>query len=219
MTSFDKTDVNCPVCDTRFEIPILTSTNTFGGQTTDFHARAAGADPLQFMIGTCPTCGYSDFSGKLMEPIEVSDIVKEKVREELTPLINGKKPDPATSFEFAAKIAHWQHQPSINIGLLYLQAAWCCQEYGNNPNEATYRLTAIDVFKKALSEDKLTTERRLNTIYLIGELYRRVNNLEKAAEWFNQAIQECNKTDEPHAAKIKKIAIQQRDNPKEIFGE
>ena len=59
MTTLQQIELRCPICDTRFRSQAVVSTNSFGGKRTDFHERAAGTQPLPYLIHTCVKCGYS----------------------------------------------------------------------------------------------------------------------------------------------------------------
>ena len=41
---------HCPICDHCFDSQAVVSTNSFGGKRTDFHERAAGTQPLPYLI-------------------------------------------------------------------------------------------------------------------------------------------------------------------------
>ena len=59
MTTLQQIDLQCPICENRFRSQAVVSTNSFGGKRTDFHERAAGTQPLPYLIHTCSRCGYS----------------------------------------------------------------------------------------------------------------------------------------------------------------
>ena len=45
MTTLKHIELTCPICHHRFDSQAVLSTNSFGGKRTDFHERAAGAQP------------------------------------------------------------------------------------------------------------------------------------------------------------------------------
>ena len=53
MTTLQQIELQCPVCETRFRSQAVVSTNSFGGKRTDFHERAAGTQPLPYLVHTC----------------------------------------------------------------------------------------------------------------------------------------------------------------------
>src|SRR4030088_3097501 len=59
MTTLRQIELRCPVCDNEFKSQSVVSTNAFGGKRTDFHERAAGTQPLAYLIHMRSECGYS----------------------------------------------------------------------------------------------------------------------------------------------------------------
>ena len=59
MTTLQQIELQCPICETRFRSQAVVSTNSFGGKRTDFHERAAGTQPLPYLIHMCNRCGFS----------------------------------------------------------------------------------------------------------------------------------------------------------------
>src|SRR5206468_7766995 len=85
MTTLQQIELQCPICETRFRSQTVVSTNSFGGKRTDFHERAAGTQPLPFLIHTCNRCGFSGSERDFTEDVEVSPVLKERVWNELAP--------------------------------------------------------------------------------------------------------------------------------------
>src|SRR3954469_19555589 len=83
MTTLQQVELQCPICETRFRSQTVVSTNSFGGKRTDFHERAAGTQPLPYLIHTCNRCGYSGSDRDFTDETEVSPVLKERVWNEL----------------------------------------------------------------------------------------------------------------------------------------
>lgn len=213
MTSFLTTMEPCPCCGIQVSIKLLTSTNTFGGQTTDFRSMAAGADPLQFMVNMCPECGFASM-GDFKEPT-IAEGVCRQIQQDLTPLAMVAKDDISMQYAFCAKIAEWRGDSASVIAGYYLRAAWCCDAYNLRDHENEYRLLAADYFQQALQELDDKPMPTLNTMYLIGEMYRRVDDVELAGIWFNAVIEAAAEINIPQAQVILELAVQQRDYPRD----
>lgn len=213
MTTFHETEFNCPVCDTAFMGKVLTSTNTFGPRTTDFHQHAVGFQPLPLLINICPNCGYSGFSSDFDQPA-LDPELKQRVWEELSPIVQNNPVDEAAGYAFRARIAEWRGEGVMAVANLYLQAAWCCSDIGNEEDIDDYRLAAIDYFKAALDAE-VTGDQTPVIAYLVGELYRRAGLSWEAHEWFNRVIEQA----EVDSAwqDMADLARQQRDDPQEYF--
>jgi hypothetical protein len=215
VTTFIRQNVNCPNCDETIEITVLTSTNTFGGQSTDFHSHAAGFSPLPLAINTCPHCAYSGFVSDFTEPIPLSAALKEKIAQELTPLLGRDGVAASDSYAFTAKLAEWRGASARTIADIYVRAAWCCVDTGNTVDEPTYRKRAIEYFLKAMADGEIKDDEQPAITYLIGEFYRRIGETDKARDWFNKVIDRAQS--DQSWKQMALFATQQRDNPKEKF--
>jgi uncharacterized protein (DUF2225 family) len=67
MTTLPQIDLSCPACGNSFQSQAVVSTNAFGGKRTDLHERAAGTQPLAYLVHMCRECGSlgteRDFTG------------------------------------------------------------------------------------------------------------------------------------------------------------
>ena len=88
MTTLQQIELRCPICDTRFRSQEVVSTNSFGGKRTDFHERAAGTQPLPFLVHMCNRCGYSGAERDFTEEADVTPVLREHVWNELAPQIS-----------------------------------------------------------------------------------------------------------------------------------
>ena len=216
MTTLRQIELRCPVCDNEFKSQSVVSTNAFGGKRTDFHERAAGTQPLAYLIHMCSGCGYSGGEADFTAPTDVSPVLKQHVLTELAPLrpslVSGSE-----KYEAAAKVAQWQGLDSRHVADLLLRAAWCCVDEGDVEAERYYRRLAAWKFEEALaSYDTVPREERAILTYLVGELWRRVGDLKNAASWFD--VVEGEITDPQNQQWVIDAAEQQRLNPREWFG-
>lgn len=121
MTTLRQIELRCPVCDNEFKSQSVVSTNAFGGKRTDFHERAAGTQPLAYLIHMCSECGYSggemDFTGIA----DVGPVLKQHVLMELTPP-HSSSTCGSEKYEAAAKVAQWQGMDSRYVADLLLRA-------------------------------------------------------------------------------------------------
>ncbi len=102
MTTLQLIELRCPICDTRFKSQQVISTNSFGGKRTDFHERAAGTQPLPYLIHMCSRCGYSGAERDFTEEAEVSPGLREHVWNELAPQISSMARQEALSATFTS---------------------------------------------------------------------------------------------------------------------
>lgn len=217
MTTLKHIELTCPICSNRFNSQAVLSTNSFGGKRTDFHERAAGAQPLPYFIHLCSRCGYAGSERDFSDEADVSPILKEHVWDELAPrLCSGVLPG-SEKYEFAAKVAIWQGCEPRRVADLQLRAAWCCVDEGDIEAERYFRRLAAWSFERALaSYDGVERDERAVLTYLVGELWRRVGDTAKACEWFDKVEGEI--TSSQTQQWIVDAARQQRDCPREWFG-
>lgn len=217
MTSLQQIELQCPVCETRFRSQAVASTNSFGGKHTDFHERAAGIQPLPYLVHTCTRCGYTGAERDYTEDAEVTPVLREHVWSELAPII-GKSPlTGSEKYEAAAKVAEWQGLEPRHVADLLLRASWCCVDEGDVEAERFFRRKAAWDFTKALENwDGVACEERAVLTYLVGELWRRVGDIGTARGWFDRVPAEV--VDTATQQWVLDAARQQRDAPREWFG-
>ncbi len=216
MTTLRQIELCCPVCDNEFKSQSVVSTNAFGGKRTDFHERAAGTQPLAYLIHMCSECGYSGGEADFRGAADVSPVLKQHVLQELArsrpAMICGSE-----KYEAAAKVAQWQELDPRHIADLLLRAAWCCVDEGDVEAERYFRRHAAWMFEEALeSYDAVPRDERAILTYLVGELWRRIGDTKKATHWFESVAEEV--TDAEGQQWVVDAADQQRLNPREWFG-
>ncbi len=216
MTTLQQIELRCPVCDTRFRSQAVVSTNSFGGKRTDFHERAAGTQPLPFLVHTCNRCGYSGAERDFSDEAEVSPMLKEHVWNELAPGLNSAL-SGSEKYEAAAKVAEWQSMEPRHVADLLLRAAWCCVDEGDIEAERFFRRKAAWMFERSLeSFDGVARDERAVLTYLVGELWRRVGDQSVANGWFERVSGEV--VDSQSQQWVIDAARQQRECPREWFG-
>jgi uncharacterized protein len=216
MTKLCQIQLSCPICSNEFISQAVLSTNSFGGRETDFRERAAGEQPLPYLIHMCSKCGYTGSDSDFGEEVDVSPMVKEHVWDELAPKVPDGPMTGSDKYEFAAKVATWQGAGARGIAALLLRAAWCCVDEDDVEAERYFRREAAWMFERALaSYDGVPRDDRAAMTYLVGELWRRIGDLRQARKWFDLVPAEITR---PHDQRwIVQAATQQRDNPKEWF--
>jgi uncharacterized protein (DUF2225 family) len=217
MTTLQHIELHCPICENRFRSQAVVSTNSFGGKRTDFHERAAGTQPLPFLVHMCNRCGYTGAERDFTEEAEVSPVLREHVWNELAPCMTVTSVTGSEKYEAAAKVAEWQGMEPRHIADLLLRASWCCVDEGDIEAERFFRRKAAWMFERALeSYDGVAREERAVLTYLVGELWRRVGDARLARTWFNRVETEVN--DSATQQWVIDAARQQRDCPREWFG-
>ncbi len=136
-TSSKSVDAECPVCSNQFSASILMSTNNFGGFDSDLCQNARGSSPLMTRIWGCPACNFCGYSDDFEE--KLTDARKAELKNWLDKdiKVDDKKPGnnydvipPQTRYEVAARIGELSKKTALEIGRLYLNAAWACRHLG-----------------------------------------------------------------------------------------
>ena len=217
MTTLQQIELRCPVCDTCFKSQQVTSTNSFGGKRTDFHERAAGTQPLPYLVHMCCRCGYSGSDRDFAEETDLTQGLREHVWNELAPQVSIVAVLGSEKYEAAAKVAEWQGLETRHVADLLLRAAWCCVDENDSEAERFFRRKAARKFEEALSSfDGVAHDERAVLTYLVGELWRRVGDVGQADEWLRRVEMEV--TDPTTQQWVIVAAQQQRDCPREWFG-
>ena len=218
MTTLQQIELRCPICDTRFRSQRSVSTNSFGGKRTDFHERAAGTQPLPFLIHMCNRCGYSGAERDFTEEADVS------------PVLQGARVERARAADLDAAPCRarrstkrrrrwrsgrgWSRATSPTCCCARPGAAWTKADI---EAERFFRRKAAWKFEEALASfDGVAREERAVLTYLVGELWRRVGDTTQATTWFDRVPGEI--TDAQTQQWVLDAARQQRDCPREWFG-
>ena len=193
--------------------PSWISTNK-GPISTDFYQSSIGAQPIEFEIHTCIFCGYSGYSEDF-ERKKIDKALKALIEERIGSYICRKGVNPEKKYEYAAWIGEAWGKGSLDIGRLYLKAAWCSARgyrHGKKRKERYYRRKAIEYFQIAWQGKEIPQDIEGIFLYLIGEIFRRVGDSQKAVLWFDYVIKALEETLE--RAWLVDLAIQQRTTPK-----
>lgn len=198
----------CPNCQNAIDTDALMSTNYYG-LTTDLHRLTSGANPLTFLIHSCQSCGFTGGESEFQGAVDPN--VAAQIQDFIYPHIHDEQLSADSRWEFAAKISEWRQQHPEKVAQLYLNAAWCSTD---SDKEHYYRRRAADWLEQAID---IGVKNRLTITYLIGELYRRVGEIDISHYWFDVAIAEAKNDIDENATRIKELAIQQKTNPQDMI--
>jgi uncharacterized protein (DUF2225 family) len=159
---------------------------THEGQDSDFLPHFVGDNPLPYYLAKCPHCSFiaypDDFSQENRQNITITSLQIKKILS--LPLLK-KLPDGASDFFIAGKIYEELKKNPYFTGNLYLRGGWCCRLVENRKAEIEFQQLAIRFFKLSLEKSTISNpDSVLVVTYLIGELYRRLEDRKQAREWF-----------------------------------
>ncbi|MCD1295394.1 DUF2225 domain-containing protein [Methanocella sp. CWC-04] len=214
MTTLQSYRLTCPLCGNMFETELITSTNSFGRFHSDFYREASGKQPICYFVHTCTNCGYTGYDGDF-QPQDFSTEFRHLVSENITPEVKDKKINIHGNFYLAALCAEWRGASPQSLGRIYHMGAWCERVRGEKEKEKFFLGKAAEYFEKALDAKEPSKESRAIFVYLIGDIHRRLGNLEKANQWYakvEQTVKEYGGDD-----KIVEYAKRQISEPVDIF--
>ncbi len=185
MTKYKEDDYICPTCSNEFSAKSVVSLS-HRGQDSDFFPHYVGDNPLPYFLITCDKCTYTaypeDFDVAKKEETSVTmTFIKRIVAKPLAK----KLPEIALRFYLAANIYEETHRNPYHIANLYLRGSWGCRVEEARKAEIELQQLAIKFFKQALSRSTLENPDNEPVVtYLIGELYRRLEDRKSARDWF-----------------------------------
>lgn len=212
--------IKCPVCKKETEIPYPRKGSFRSNKTdTDFMKYYEGLDLSFYSISYCSECGYAALSSSF-------DDITENQRELIIEKISSKWSDDLTKEEYTIDDAIKLHKLALlnamvkeaksgEKALLCLRLSWLYRLKGDKENESRFQKSAVMSFESAYQTETLPIGGldKWHLLYLIGELYRRLGNMEKANIYFGQVL---SSTSVPY--KLKEMVRDMRELIKEAEG-
>jgi uncharacterized protein (DUF2225 family) len=188
MTTIQPYGFTCPQCGNHFESQIVISTNSMGRLHSDLYREASGAQPVCYFVHTCPGCGYTGYEGDF-QPQEFGPLFKGLLAQSVTPEVEDRKIDTNGNFYLAALCAEWRGAPPSVLARIYHMGAWCCRMRGDGEKEKFYLGKAAEFFEVALAKAGAPEENVAMFTYLLGDIYRRLGEAEKAKSYYGRVEQ------------------------------
>jgi uncharacterized protein (DUF2225 family) len=212
--TYDK-HITCPVCNSNVSVKAVKSKYIrVDSRDSDFMIRyKEEPNPMFYDIWLCDNCGYAAMSSKFEN---VSDTQIKRIKEEISgKWCNGRN----YSFPYTVDTAIELHKLALvssivkedkdsEKGYLCLKLAWLYRIKGDIDEENSFLKRALVLLLKAYENEKLPVIGLdgPNLMYLIGELYRRLDDNANALRWFGMVLANRDAT-----AKIKDMAREQKD--------
>ncbi|WP_341876795.1 DUF2225 domain-containing protein [Defluviitalea saccharophila] len=191
---YEKT-VECPVCGNTFTvIAVKQKAYVVESRDTDFCVRYKEINPLLYDVWICQLCGYAaqkstfpDISFKRAKLIQ-EYITPKWVARESEKIIDYDK--AISRFKLALISAQISKAKASEVAGLCLKIAWTYRFMGETEKEKNFLTNALDKYLEAYAKERFPLENmdEPTVTYLIGELYRRLGNLEEAATWYSKVI-------------------------------
>ncbi len=184
-TRFHEKGFHCPVCAREFQAMTVEAVS-HQGQDSDFFPHYIGEDPLPYFLVQCPECQYCAYPDDFGGP----DFAKHPISQSLIRSVLGqplarKLPQHAQRYYLAAKLYEVQKRNPYYIGNLYLRGSWVCRREDDRKSEIELQQLAVKFLRQAVELSTVVNPDNLPVVtYLVGELYRRLEDKALAREWF-----------------------------------
>lgn len=182
---------------------------------TDFAPDKDKADQLFPKLFSCRHCGFIVCFSEI-STLKLFDSCKNEVIVEAGNTSGLQEYPLLNKYVHRAKLLDIAGAKAIDIASTYLYAAWLCTYIGNVEKERSHRCETIKYIKIALEREVLQGEKAILT-YLVGELYRRIGELDNANLWFDQVEEEI--TDRDAQTWVVLLARLQKFNPQNVLPE
>jgi len=210
---FDK-KLTCPVCEKYISIRAvkMSGIRTIS-RDTDFMTYYRDPNPMFYDAWVCKFCGYAALSSKFALITEKqSKLIRNTISSKWK--FNKTYPDSYTA-DIALELHHLALlNTAVKMGkdsekaIICLKMAWLYRLKKDIENEKKYLFNAINGLKNAYEKEifPVIGMDEPTVIYLIGELYRRIDDNTNAIYWFGKAL--LNKNSKP---KIKEMVRVQKE--------
>lgn len=187
--------VECPVCGNNFKvIAVKQKGYVVSHRDSDFCIHYKDVNPLLYDVWICQLCGYASLKNTFSD---ISFKRAKLIKEYITPKWVARESEKVIDYENAIsrfKLALISAQISrakaSEIASICLKIAWIYRFMESPENEKQFIEHALDKYVEAYSNERFPWENTDETTaaYIIGELYRRIGNLEEAAKWLSKVI-------------------------------
>lgn len=201
--------VKCPICNNSFSSKkVRISACVVDKRDEDFCTHYKNCNPMHYEIFICPHCGYaaSENSFDNLTLIELN-----KIKELLSGKVVGRSfcnersiNDAIDSFKLALFIATSRGAKDSAVAGICLKLAWLYRELKDEEKEMVFLKYALENYGKAYDKEEppIGNLDEISIQYLLGELSRRLNKFTDAVFWFNKAVNNPQKLDNPRIEKM-----------------
>ena len=190
-----KRKFNCPVCSCDFESSYVRSSKTrLKRLDTDLKPIYEPVDPLYYDATVCPECGYAALGATFSSLL---DKQADEIKKRITPNYKPKEyslihtaSDAIERYQLALLNSVIKKGKDSEKAFICLKTAWIYRDENNTEKETLFLQSAVSGFVSAYENEEFPICGMDNPTltYLIGELYRRLGNYEKAIYFISRVI-------------------------------
>lgn len=169
----------------RFARPVKTDTDFCSYYERDEY------NPVLYFINVCPECGFS-FSDHTTPYFQLGahEQIEEKIGEKWVKhdfSSERTKKDAIETYKLAILSATLKGEKHLVLAGLCLRLAWIYRQLKENDLEKRFLQLALEEYKQSFSLGDHKEVPEISVIYLIGELYRRLDEYHEAIQYFSLA--------------------------------
>lgn len=214
-------EVSCAVCDTEFKTSkVRVSKCRVEKRDEDFCTYYEGENPIFYDVWVCPLCGYSAVENSFHE---LNEWQKDRVKK----YISAKWGKKSYGNERGIKEALECYKLALYCGQVIdikdsimasvcLRLSWLYRMQGDTAAERGFLEHSIGFYTEAYKKEPFPIGKmnEPTLMYLIGELYRRIDKYSEAVKWFNRVVKHPLRHEKPAIEKMARdqwhLASQQR---------
>lgn len=184
----------CPVCS---KPSAMTKVKSRGCKVlereSDFFVKYEDLNPLMYEVWVCENCGYAALQDKFEN---ISKIDSKAIAENISKKwkkrsYNGERSiDTAIeTFKLALLNLQVRKAKSSEIAKVCLRLAWLYR-LKKDENEKNFLKFALKGYNEAFEHENFPIDKfdEFTCMYMIGELNRRLGNIDEATKWFSRII-------------------------------
>jgi hypothetical protein len=169
-------------------------------------------NPVTYFYHLCPYCGFCASESYFKQKIANSELVM--MVKELGPLKENKLSSKLERAMICLEIMNasgFSSMSSFELACYWMEPYWWAE---NEDDIIKFGKVVINYLTKAFKENSVPEDQIHDFQYLMGEIYRRIGDTEKAHEFFDIVLSEL-KEDKNNPTY--KLAFQQKTAPEEDF--
>ncbi|HHU70198.1 MAG TPA: DUF2225 domain-containing protein [Thermoanaerobacterales bacterium] len=214
-------EVSCPVCNSKFKTSkVRLSQCRVERRDEDFCTYYEGENPLFYNVWVCPQCGYSALENSFYElnawqKANVGKHISTKWVKKSYGSKRGIK-EALECYKLALYCGQVIDEKDSLIASICLCLSWLYRMQGNTVQERKFMEHAIGFYTEAYQKETFPIGKmnEPTLMYLIGELYRRIDKCTEAVKWFNRVVRHPLRHETPAVEKMARdqwhLASQQR---------
>lgn len=187
-------EIKCPVCDNRIEVTKVKSKACIvTSKDTDFCIYYEKINPILYDVWVCEYCGYAA-QGERFEELSYKEA--SKIKKSITPFWKSRKFNGERNIDSALeafKLALYNLQmigaKSSDLAKVCIRIAWLYR-LKKDEREFDFLRFALKFYIETFDKEKFPIKKfdEYTCMYLIGELSRRIGQVDEAVLWFNKLM-------------------------------